>query len=56
MAEVFFESAKTHKRYTVVKWDKEANKVTLKGESGLEFEEKFKPDLFKQMGYTLKQA
>jgi hypothetical protein len=28
----------------------------LRGESGLEFDEKFKPDMFKQMGYTLRRT
>lgn len=56
MAEVFFESAKTKRRYQVVKFDKEHGKITFKGESGLEFTENYKPDFFKQMGYSLKQG
>jgi hypothetical protein len=56
MPEVFFENERTKKRYTVIQFDKEHGKVRLKGESGLEFDEKYKPDMFKQMGYTLKQA
>jgi hypothetical protein len=54
MAEAVFESAKTHKKYAVVKFDREAGKVTLRGESGTEFTEKYKPELFRQMGYELK--
>ena len=56
MAEVFFENAKTRKRYAVVKFDREQGKVRLRGESGLEFDEKFNRAAFEQMGYTLKQA
>jgi hypothetical protein len=51
---VFFESSKTRKKYEVVKFSGE--KVTLRGESGLEFDEKFNPDMFKQMGYTLRRT
>lgn len=56
MSDVYFESAKTKKRYVVVKFDTAAGKVRLKGVNGLEFEEKFDPSAFKQMGYTLKQG
>jgi hypothetical protein len=31
-------------------------KGNLRGESGLEFDEKFNPDMFKQMGYTLRRT
>jgi hypothetical protein len=54
MAEVFFENDKTHKKYTVVKF--EGDKVRLRGESGLEFDEKFKPDMLRQMGYELRRG
>jgi hypothetical protein len=50
----YFESANTKVRYEVVRFDGE--KVVLRGPSGLEFAEKFKPDMFRQMGYTLKQG
>lgn len=56
MAEVFFEHLKTKKRYAVVRFDKDHGKVRLKGESGLEFDERYNPDMFRQMGYTLKQS
>lgn len=56
MAEVFFENAKTGKRYSVVRFDQEAGKVTLKGEVGVEFAEKFDRAAFEEMGYTLKQG
>jgi hypothetical protein len=56
MSEVFFENAKTGKRYTVIKFDPGAGKVTLKGEAGLEFSEHFDKAAFEQMGYVLRQS
>lgn len=56
MAQVFFEHAKTHKKYTVVQFDQAHGKVRLRGESGMEFDEKYKPEMFKQMGYELKRG
>jgi hypothetical protein len=54
MPEAYFENEKTHKKYTVVKFDKEQGKVRIRGEAGFEFDERYNPALFRQMGYTLK--
>lgn len=52
---LYIENRKTGRRYTVVNFDKEAGTVTLKGERA-EFTEKFDKQLFKDLGYDLKQG
>lgn len=54
MARVYMESKKTGKQYAVVKFDKEAGTITLKGEHA-EFTEPFDKARFDRMGYELKQ-
>jgi hypothetical protein len=56
MSELAFVNEKTGKRYKVVKFDREAGKVTLIGEHGVEFTEKFDKELFKRLGYNLVTA
>lgn len=56
MSEVAFVNEKTGKAYKVVKFDREAGKVTLVGEQGVEFTEKYDKELFQKLGYTLKAA
>ena len=56
MAEIAFINRKTGKRYTVVKFDREAGRVTLKGEHGVEFTEKYDKELFQRLGYELDQS
>lgn len=55
MAEVYFENEKTGKKYLVLKFDREAGTVRLKGPQG-EFDEKYDKEHFKKLGYTLRQA
>ena len=46
----------TGKEYEVVKYDKEAGKLTLKGpETGAEFEEDANKERLERMGYKLEQ-
>lgn len=56
MAEVAFVNEKTGKKYKVVKFDKEAGKVTLVGEAGVEFTERYDKELFVKLGYKLQAA
>lgn len=54
--EVYFESANTRKRYAVIGFDEARKKVRLKSEDGFEFDETYNPEMFRQMGYELKQG
>ncbi len=47
---LYFESTKTGKRYEVVRFDKAAGEVVLKGEHA-QFTEKFSKERFTAMGY-----
>lgn len=49
---LFFESTKTGKRYQVIKMDKEAGTITLKGKVH-EFTEKYDKEAFEKNGYKL---
>jgi hypothetical protein len=53
MAEMAFVNEKTGKKYRIVKFDQSAGKVTLIGEHGVEFTEKFDRALFQRLGYNL---
>lgn len=55
MAELYFVNEKTGKKYQVIKFDRDAGTVHLKGEHG-EFVEKFDKERFQMMGYTLSQG
>jgi hypothetical protein len=48
----FFINTETQRRYEVVKLDKAAGTITLKGELA-EFTESYDKDKFKELGYTL---
>jgi len=50
---VYFYNEKTGRKYAVVKFDREAGTVTLKGEV-YEFTEPFDRAKFEKMGYVLK--
>lgn len=49
---LYFRNTKTGKRYEIVRLDKEAGEVVLKGEYA-EFTEKYDKERFKRMGYEL---
>lgn len=51
---LYFRNVKTGKRYAVVRIDKTANTVTLKGEMA-EFTEPYDKERFKRMGYVLEK-
>lgn len=55
MAEVYFENVNTGRRYKVVRFVRETNKVVLQGETA-EFTEDFDKEKFLQWGYVLKQG
>lgn len=52
MRKLYFRNTKTGKRYLVVKIDKAANTITLKGAVSA-FTEPYDKDRFKRMGYVL---
>lgn len=54
MSDLYFVSEATGNKYKVVKFDKAAGTVTLKGKFG-EFTENFDKEKFKRMGYELVQ-
>lgn len=56
MPEISFVNQKTGKKYRVVRFDKEAGKVTLVGEQGVEFTESYSKERFESLGYTLQAA
>lgn len=56
MPEVAFVNTKTGKRYTVVRFDREAGKVHLKNEEGFEFAEVYNKELLQKLGYKLEAA
>ncbi len=51
---LFFKNTRTGKRYEIVRLDKDAGTVTLKGQHA-EFTEKYDKEKFQQMGYTLEK-
>lgn len=53
--ELYFENVKTKKRYKVVKLDKEAGEITLRGEYA-EFTEPYSKERFQKLGYKLVQG
>ena len=55
MPKLYFRNVKTGKLYEVVKMDKAAGTVTLKGEIAT-FTEPYDKDRFKRMGYKLEQG
>lgn len=56
MPRLFFVNEHTGNRYDVVKFDREAGEVTLKGPlTGREFTQKFDKEAFQRMGYVLQQ-
>lgn len=55
MPKLYFRNVNTGKRYEVVKLDKAAGKVTLKGATAT-FDEVYDKDRFKRMGYVLEQG
>lgn len=55
MPKLYFQNEKTGKRYEIVRFDKAAGEVVLKGTSNNEFTEKYDKDRFLQMGYSLVQ-
>lgn len=56
MSKITFVNQNTGKKYKVVKFDKEANKLTLVGEHGVEFTETYDKAMFQKLGYRLKEA
>lgn len=56
MPEVAFVNEKTGRKYKVVRFDKEAGKVTLVGERGIEFTEPYSKERFENLGYKLQAA
>lgn len=54
MASYYFKNEATGNKYKVVKLDKEAGTVTLRGKFG-EFVEKFDKERFKKMGYLMEK-
>jgi hypothetical protein len=55
MPEIYFENAKTGKRYKVIKFDQATGEMVLRGEHA-EFTEKYDKDRFIEMGYALVKA
>ena len=55
MPSIYFRHTRTGKRFQVLKMDKEAGEVTLKGEIS-EFTEKYDKDKFVSMGYVLEKG
>lgn len=55
MSEVYFENVNTGRRYQVVRFVRETNKVILKGETA-EFTEDFDKEKFQRWGYVLRQT
>jgi hypothetical protein len=56
MADVYFESIHTKKRYKVVRFDQQAGTVTLLGPHNVEFTEPYSKERFQEMGYRPVQA
>lgn len=54
MVKVYFRNVKTNKRYEVVRLDKEAGKITLRG-SIAEFTEPYSKERFEKLGYILER-
>lgn len=52
MTKMVLQHARTKKQYEIVKYDKETNIVTLKGEHGT-FDETYDVPRFKRLGYTM---
>lgn len=52
---IFFEHEKTGKKFDIVSIDREAGKVTLRGELGTEFEEPYDKERFQRLGYRLRK-
>ena len=52
---IYFTNAQTGKRYEVVAWDKETNKVTLSND-GATFVEEYSKERFKRLGYKLEKV
>lgn len=52
---LFLKNTQTNRRYEIVHLDKGAGKVTLRGESGVEFVEDYSKDRMKDLGYTLEK-
>ena len=55
MTQLALKNKETGKIYPIVKWDKSANQITLKGENS-QFDVEFDKDNLKEMGYTLVQV
>lgn len=53
---VFFVNSKTGRKYKVLKFDRDAGKVHLQGEAGVEFVENYDKELFQKLGYELQQG
>lgn len=51
-----FFNEKTGKSYKVVRFDQEAGQVTLMGEHGVEFTEKYDKEMFQRLGYKLQKV
>lgn len=56
MPEIYFKNEHTGKRYRVVKFDRDAGKITLVGEAGIEFTDKYDRTFFEDLGYRLETA
>ena len=52
MTTLYLENKTTKRKYRVVRFDKEENRIYLKGEYG-EFDHVFDKEQFKKMGYEL---
>lgn len=55
MAELYFRNTRTHRKYKVVRIDKEKGEITLKGEYA-EFTEPYDKERFKALGYVLEKV
>jgi len=51
-----FVNQKTGRKYEVVRFDKDAGTVTLRGEAGIEFTEPYSKERFVNLGYELQAA
>lgn len=54
MSNLYFRNEKTGKRYKVVRMDKDAGTIVLRGEHA-EFTEQYDKDRFKKLGYVLEK-
>lgn len=56
MTRYFLASRETGTKFEIVQIDRKAATITLRGSSGVEFEEPYDPGKFKNRGYQLRKV